>query len=243
MATGKKSFVMYCDQKEMFEHLPAELCKELLMHLFMYVNDENPVSDNPILNALFAPIKHQLKRDLKVYEAICERNKKNGKGGGRPKKENPDKPKKPSGLSGNPDKPKKPDNDNDNDTVNDIDIRKKKYPCFEKTKTSIMTFWSFTEQNNFRQVALIDTFLNILISNNRYEYFKEQFTAYRKVKADGFKHNLENFTGSVDEKFENGKWCAENYIDTLKTIPKKQNNSGLKTGQVLNREQSMDDKF
>jgi len=62
----------------MFEHLPPELCKRLLLHLFSYVNDENPESDDPILNALFAPIKYQLKRDLEKWESNIEQRRQAG---------------------------------------------------------------------------------------------------------------------------------------------------------------------
>lgn len=118
----KKSFLLYCDQKEMFEHLPDALCKKLLMHLFCYVNDENPKTDDPILNALFAPIKHQLKRDLKKWEERASTSRENGKLGGRPPKptETHDNPDKPSGLFKNPEEPAKPVTVNVtvNDTVN-----------------------------------------------------------------------------------------------------------------------------
>ena len=128
---NKKSFVLYCDQKEMFEHLPPELCKELILHLFRYVNDENPTSDNPILNALFAPIKHQLKRDLAKWEARAETSRENGKLGGRPKKEIKE-PKKPNGFKNNPEEPAKPVtvnvtvNDNVSVNVNEKGINKKR---------------------------------------------------------------------------------------------------------------------
>lgn len=114
MAANKKSFLLYCDQIGMFEKLPDDVAGRLIKHIFRYTNDQNPVTDELLVDALFEPIKTQLKRDLKAYEAICDRNKVNGSKGGRPKK-----PKKPNGLFGNPDKPKKPDTDNDTD--NDID--------------------------------------------------------------------------------------------------------------------------
>ena len=38
------------------------------MHILEYVNDENPVTDDLIIEIAFEPIKQQLKRDLKRYE-------------------------------------------------------------------------------------------------------------------------------------------------------------------------------
>lgn len=116
MAQGKKSFVLYCDQKVIFEQLPPEKRGELITVLFEYVNDENPTVEDPLVNMAFTLIKQQLKRDLKKYEARADRSRDNGALGGRP----PKNPTKPSGLIGNPDEPRKPDtvNVNDNDNVN-----------------------------------------------------------------------------------------------------------------------------
>lgn len=44
--------------------LPDELAGKLIKHIFAYVNDENPITDNIIINLAFEPIKLQLKRDL-----------------------------------------------------------------------------------------------------------------------------------------------------------------------------------
>jgi len=114
MAENKKSFLIYCDIIHSIDHLTDEEKGRLFQHLLEYVNDLNPTLSDRVLISSWKPIEQQLKRDLKKYEAIVERNRNNGSLGGRP-------PKKPSGLSGNPDKPKKADTDNDTvtDNVND----------------------------------------------------------------------------------------------------------------------------
>jgi hypothetical protein len=124
MAANKKSFVLYTDQRSYFDKLNDQEAGQLIKHIFSYVNDENPNPVDRIIDLSFEPIKLQLKRDLIKYESISDRNKSNGKLGGRPKQEEP---KKPTGLSGNPDKPKKADTDTDNDTDTDIN---KKIPTF-----------------------------------------------------------------------------------------------------------------
>ncbi len=116
---SKKSFVLYTDLIHTVRKMKREKRGDLFLTILEYVNDENPVIKDEIIDLVFEPIKQQLKRDLQNWLKTCERNTKNGKKGGRPK--NPIKPKKPNGLSGNPIKPKKPDNDNDNDTDNDND--------------------------------------------------------------------------------------------------------------------------
>ena len=117
MAKGKKSFVLYADQVTIFTELPDDVAGKLIKHIFKYVNDEDPETDELIIRVAFASIKTQLKRDLKKYEERCKRNKTNGLQGGRPKTHK--NPKKPTGFLCNRTEPKKPDNDNDNDNDND----------------------------------------------------------------------------------------------------------------------------
>ena len=122
MAEGKKSILFYVDWGETFNALTDEQAGKLIKHLCAYVNDEDPQTDDPIVNAVFVNIRQQLKRDLKKYEDICLKNKENGKKGGRPKKETEENPNKPSGFYENPTKAKKPDTDTDTDTDIDKDI-------------------------------------------------------------------------------------------------------------------------
>jgi hypothetical protein len=68
MAKDKKSFILYVDQKDLFNKLPDEIAGKLIKHIYSYVNDENPESKDLIVNIAFEPIKQQLKRDLKLFE-------------------------------------------------------------------------------------------------------------------------------------------------------------------------------
>jgi len=68
MAENKKGFVLYADQKSIIDMLSNEKAGELLKHIFSYVNDENPINDDPLINLAFEPIKLQLKRDLQKWE-------------------------------------------------------------------------------------------------------------------------------------------------------------------------------
>jgi hypothetical protein len=109
MAQGKKSFIIYTDSRNMVNKLSNERAGILFKTIFSYCDDENPTCDDEVVDMAFEHFKNILKRDLKKYEGIINRNKENGKKGGRPKK--------PSGLFGNPIEPKKADNDNDNDIL------------------------------------------------------------------------------------------------------------------------------
>jgi hypothetical protein len=79
MAENKKSFVLYTDSQGLVNQLPDEVAGRLLKHIYSYVNDENPVSDELLLNIAFEPIKMQLKRDLVKWENQIEQRKQAGK--------------------------------------------------------------------------------------------------------------------------------------------------------------------
>jgi hypothetical protein len=122
MAKDKNSFLLYSDLYFTLKKLTDEQAGKLFKHILSYVNDENPQTNDFIIEVAFEPIKQSLKRDLRKYESICLRNRNNGAKGGRPKQ----KPKKPSGIITNPNNPDEPDNDNDSDNDIDSDITKKK---------------------------------------------------------------------------------------------------------------------
>ena len=171
MAEGKNSIIFYRDWKEIFESLEDKDCAELIRHIFKYVNDENPETKNPIVNAVFIPIKLILKRDLKKWKSICDRNKINGSKGGRPK--NPEEPKKPSGLSGNPEEPKKPDIDIDidididNDNENIFNSFRKLYPGTKRGNET--EFKNFKKHKDWKSVlpTLESAILNQIASRNK----------------------------------------------------------------------------
>lgn len=79
MAENKKGFILYADQKELFTQLTDELAGKLIKHIFRYVNDEDPISDDIIINIAFTPIKQHLKRDLDKFNETKERRSKAGK--------------------------------------------------------------------------------------------------------------------------------------------------------------------
>lgn len=115
MAENKKSFIAYCDWGDTFNELSNEEAGKLVKHLFSYVNDENPETEDKLIKLLFIPIQQTLKRDLNKYDKYIDKQRVNGAKGGRPKK-----PKKPKPFSGNPDEPKKADSVSVNVSVNDI---------------------------------------------------------------------------------------------------------------------------
>lgn len=79
MAEGKKSFVLYSDQRSIIDMLSDEKAGKLLKHMFAYVNDENPISDDPLILLAFEPIKLQMKRDLIKWKSTKEVRSEAGK--------------------------------------------------------------------------------------------------------------------------------------------------------------------
>lgn len=68
---------MYCNWQSTFENLTDEEAGKLIKHLFSYVNDNEPVSSNRLINVVFEPLKAVLKSDLQKYEKKREKNAEN----------------------------------------------------------------------------------------------------------------------------------------------------------------------
>ena len=135
---NKGSFVFYTEYREHLSMLPPEQVGELMFALMDY-QETGEVPDLPKGSALamcFSFIKARMDKDNSKYEEKCERNRSNGKKGGRPTKETDnseteENPNKPNGFTENrtviseteenPTEPKKADNDNeyDNDSDNE----------------------------------------------------------------------------------------------------------------------------
>lgn len=136
--SDKKSFVFYTEYREHLEMLPPEQIGELMLALIDY-QETGEVPDLPKGSALamcFSFIKKRMDKDNIKYEEKCERNRFNGKKGGRPTNqtvisETEENPNKPNGFSenrtvieetdNNPTEPRKADNDNEYDSDNEYD--------------------------------------------------------------------------------------------------------------------------
>lgn len=81
MAHDKSYFILYADQAEVFINLPDDIAGKLIKIIFDYVNDKNPEVEDLLLKVAFAPIKQQLKRDLKDWENVKSNRSTAGKKG------------------------------------------------------------------------------------------------------------------------------------------------------------------
>jgi hypothetical protein len=77
----KKGFILYVDIKTMVDKLPDEYAGKLFKHVLAYVNDEDPQTDDIILQIAFEPIKQQLKRDLQKWNDKINKRTEAGKMG------------------------------------------------------------------------------------------------------------------------------------------------------------------
>lgn len=160
MATDKNSFIAYVDWGDIFEALPDDKAGQLAKHLWSYVKDKNPTSDDPLINATFAPMKSALKRDLKKYSIYIEKQRLNGAKGGRPKK--PTQNEKNQAFL---EKPKKADSVNvsvnDNVSVNEKELNNEpngscnlptNSPKQEKVNYSVLLDYFNERRNNMPKV-------------------------------------------------------------------------------------------
>jgi len=75
MAENKKSFLFYVDWGDTFNELSDDDAGKLIKHLCAYVADEDPATDNVLINAVFANMKSTLKRDLEKWHIKSEKNR------------------------------------------------------------------------------------------------------------------------------------------------------------------------
>ena len=79
MAENKKSVLLYCDIIHTVEELEDSDAGLLFKHYLRYINDQNPEPPSKLIKIVFEPIKQNLKRDLKKWEAKSVRNSESAK--------------------------------------------------------------------------------------------------------------------------------------------------------------------
>lgn len=131
MAENKKSFIAYVDWRGAFDELPDDKAGQLIKHLFSYVADEDPQTDDILIKAVFANIKAQLKRDLVHWNTVREVRAEGGRASGRARAAKAAAIKGTKGTDVNFPKQKKQkgtkrtvsvnDNDNDSDNVTETE--------------------------------------------------------------------------------------------------------------------------
>ena len=83
----KNSFLIYLDYEEHFNLLTDEQIGQLIRAIIKYEKSGEMPELDGMLKMAFSFIKTQLDRDREKYNKKCEKNKENGRRGGRPRKE------------------------------------------------------------------------------------------------------------------------------------------------------------
>lgn len=132
----KNSFILYKDQREIFDSLNGEQCKELIIAIFDY---PDYIITSPMVKIAFVSIKNQLERDNNKYENICKKRSDAGVKGNRKRWGKKNKIANAISLSQNIANIADNDNDNDNDKYINTYV--------EDTSTFISSFNSFFKSN------------------------------------------------------------------------------------------------
>ena len=82
MAAEKKSFILYTDLIHVVRKMPKDKAGELFLTILQYVNDENPVIEDMLLDLVFEPIKQKMKLDLKAWDETRNAKVISGHNGG-----------------------------------------------------------------------------------------------------------------------------------------------------------------
>jgi hypothetical protein len=238
MAENKRSFLLYTDVHFTVQKLSNEQAGKLFKHILSYVNDEDPVINDVIIELVFEPIKQALKRDLKRYEAICQRNRDNGSKGGRPKSVL-GKPKKPSGLitnpnnpdgsRNNPNNPDEPDNDSDNDSDNDKKNKKEEVkeekPIFRRRR-----------ENGIDFNLIVESYHSLCPDMNKVKVLSDTRKGHIKarVKEFGMEKIIEVFKMAGESDFLNGR-CGKTWKANFEWILNSTNFIKIMEGNYINK--------
>lgn len=209
MAEDKKSFILYADLVTVIRKLverdrenKTNYAGELFLHILEYVNDNNPIAIDFIVEMAFEPIKLQLKRDLIKWSDFRKKQAENGSKGGRPKKENPINPSLYL-------ESQKSLNDNVtvtvNDTVNEID-----YDYFlvngKIEKGNVVDWYLKNHQPNYEAILMqlqLSKF-DLQIKEKLREYFINgfSFNDYKHIANSFKKHISENQKIFIPQKIK-----------------------------------------
>ena len=119
----KDSYIMHCDYSSHFELLTDEELGRLIRDVNNYVKNgvlPQYSERDRVLNMAFSFMKTNIDIETEKYIKKCEKNKENGRRGGRPRN-----PEKANGFDENPEEAKKADTDTDTTTDTDTEPNKK----------------------------------------------------------------------------------------------------------------------
>ena len=217
---AKNTILVYTDLMEQLEELSLEERGTILTAMIKYQMGEELPKMSKLLKLVFIPIRQNIDRDNASYILKCDKNRENGKLGGRPKNRT-DIPETERFFE----KPKKADNDNDNDTDNDngsgngtdndnADIQPQP-SLTQQELDQIQEAWNaqectlnikgFTKKRIEATEHLVgnnlDKFLETIHSLNRQQYLIDQKQKNMPTHYDWFVEP-ENYQGVIEGNYE-----------------------------------------
>lgn len=215
---NKKSFIAYCDWKETFEALPDDKAGQLIKHIFSYVADEDPETDDVLINAVFANIKNTLKRDLQKWEKQHQQRIDAGKRSAELRKQASTTVKRP--LNDNKQSSTVSVSDNVSVTVNDTDsvIKKKTvnipfeefWNFYDKKvgdKTKIKKKWEKLKDSD--RIEIINYIPKYKLSEPNKKFRKNPDTFFNNKSW-----NDEIISSNLNQK-PNGQQTDNNFLDSI----------------------------
>lgn len=215
---AKNTILVYTDLMEQLEELSLEERGIILTAMIKYQMGEELPKMSKLLKLVFIPIRQSIDRDNDAYERKCEKNRENGKLGGRPKNQTVN-----SETERFSEKPKKADNDNENDIDNDngsdsgndnADIQP--LPALTQRELDrIMDAWNnqkctldikgFTKKRikeiSFLVNGNLEKFLDVIKSLNKQQYLIDQADKNMPTHFDWFL-DPENYQSVIEGKYE-----------------------------------------
>jgi hypothetical protein len=131
MAEDKKSFIVYTDSKSLVNKLPDNVAGKLFKMLFAYTCDENPTTEDPLLDIAFEHFKQKLKKDLAKWQEIKKQRSLAGKASAKKRKQKETKATSVKSVEQNSTNPTVSVNGNVNVIVNDILLEKETKEIFK----------------------------------------------------------------------------------------------------------------
>lgn len=121
---ARDTFIFYRDWLNALNEMPDNVQLEVYKSIAKYALDGNLSELSPLAKIAFSFVKPQIDRDMEKYNKVVERNRANGKLGGRKPKQTEETQENPVGYLETEEtqtNPKNLDNDNEYDNVNDND--------------------------------------------------------------------------------------------------------------------------
>lgn len=188
----KDSYIMHCDYANHFELLSDQELGRLIRDVNNYVKNgvlPQYSKEDRVLNMAFSFMKTNIDIETEKYIKKCEKNKENGKRGGRPRN-----PEKANGFEENPTEAKKADTDTDTDTTTDTDTDTNNSVCDKSARANNFNCHlgsSYKSESCFYCMKK-DKCPNAESADFKFNHPDESFVEWNKRKTDSMNQIIED---------------------------------------------------